>query len=214
MPSAITAPIEDGTIVNAKQFLQQCFKGGYRFLWESDVKVGQDWTSIIKNHFMSDINYHKKELNKEKKRLKEFEELTQDEDALYNMYYQQHKGDKEYWEKELENRNSNNSTYQTILAQVKGWNCPKSLTGLKMMAINQINESMNHTDYCEEQIKVNDVQIRDTFNKVKDDFIAKTRKNIQWQIDYHTGEIEETTQDMNKCLENYRTLMEELNKLD
>lgn len=214
MPSGITAPIEEGSIVNAQQFLQQCFKGSYRFLWESDAKIGEDWTPIIQDYFMSDVKYHQNRLDHEKKNLQEFEAIAKDENKLYKKYCKLNHSDKEYWEKALAERQANNDTYHIILSQIEHWDCPERFNGLKKMAINQINESMNDTDYCEKQLTGKDDDIRADFHKIKDDFIAKMRKDIQWEIDYHTKEISEVMRNMNRCLDDYEALMKEIKKLN
>lgn len=133
MPTAYTAGIEDGTIKTAKEFLMLCA----REFSACASMFGEPLSKQIPEKFEPDYKWYAEQLEKERKLLERFREMSLDEVRAYR----EEKMAKEisHAKQAKERAESIISKYKDLLIQVVAWNPPTpEHNRLKEFAIGQI----------------------------------------------------------------------------
>ena len=213
MPTGYTSFIEDGKVKTAKQFLHLCLRafGVCINMRDDGLKLTDDYTEDISKGYQEDINYHKKQLTSAEKKLSEIQSMTEDE--LCKKYIKDTSDNIQYYLKEEDKRSQNNKKYLEIRSVIETWDCNPEFQSIKDFALNQIDISMDKSDYYQKVIEKYGEPTKEGFQKKKEEYLQKLIKDAQWDVDYHTEELNKVIDRKEKNLKFYKEFKEELNKL-
>jgi hypothetical protein len=213
MPTGYTSFIEDGKVKTAKQFLHLCLRafGVCINMRDDSLKLTDDYTEDISKGYQEDINYHKKQLTSAEKKLSEIQSMTEEE--LCKKYIKDTSDNVQHYLKEEDKRSQNNKKYLEIRNDIENWDCNPEFQGIKDFAINQIDISMDKSDYYQKAIEKYGEPTREGFQKNKEEYLKKLIDDAKWDVDYHTEELEKAIDRKEKNLKFYNEFKEELNKL-
>ena len=205
MPTGYTSFIEDGKVKNAKQFLHLCLRGFgvLTFMRDASLKVKDDYTSDINKDHEEVRSYHQKALENARKNLAKCQNLSDDE--LYQMFLKKEENDTEYYVEQLQH----NELYDKIAGEIRNWDCDPELNGLKNFALNQIEISKHKPDTSG---KIHTSK-EDFLKEKKDEYRKEVIEDAEWDIKYHTEELERNEKIYADRLTYYNKVKTELNKL-
>jgi len=213
MPTGYTSFIEDGKVKTAKQFLHLCLRafGVTMMIREDSLEVKDDYTEDLLKAFRGERSYHKKKINEAQKRMDAILALTDEE--LYQKYIKSTKDDIASYTKFKKEEEKDNTAYNRIAEDIKKWDCDPKFEEIKRFALNQINLSVHNSDYWEEKLQECKVPTREEFQKEKESYLSSMIKDVQWDINFHTEELEKVKARQVDCMAFYKQFMNELNKL-
>ena len=214
MPTGYTSFIEDGKVKTAKQFLHLCLRnfGVCIMMRDDSLELKDDYAENLKKSYQGDIDYHKKKLEDARKELDRIQQMSEEE--LCTQYIKDTTRDIEYYMKHNNQRNSNLVEYSRIREGIMNWDCGEKFKPIKDFALNQIDISMDKSDYYEEELKKCGEPTREGFLKVKDKYTKKVTDHAKWEVNYHTEELENAIKRRDDNLKFYSEFKEELKKLD
>lgn len=212
MPTAYTSLIEKGMVKNAKQFLHLCLREFEGCIAMNDaLDPNKDYTPEIMSKYQDIMDYHQDLLDKSKKRLKDIQDMTDDE--ICERYIKETERDINNL-KHLQVQDLHTYTkYMKIRDEIEKWDCSKKFHNLKEFALKQIDKSVDKSSYYEYKLSNHNIPTREGYEKVKDEYIHSLTSSAQWSIDYHTKEIDRFMQLRNESLKNYSEFKDELEKL-
>lgn len=213
MPTGYTSFIEDGKVKTAKQFLHLCLRafGVCINMRDDSLKLTDDYTEDISKGYQEDINYHKKQLTSAEKKLSEIQSMTEEE--LCKKYIKDTSDNVQYYLKAEDKRSQSNKKYLEIRNAIETWDCNPEFQSIKDFALNQIDISMDKSDYYQKAIEKYGEPTKEGFQKKKEEYLQKLIKDAQWDVDYHTEELNKAIDRKEKNLKFYKEFKEELNKL-
>ena len=103
--------------------------------------------------------------------------------------------------------------YLRIRESIENWECSKEFQSIKDFALNQIDISIPRSSYYDDELAKIGKPTAEGFKERKDEYLASLIADAQWDIDYHSGEIEKTKKTMDECLDFYKRFKEELENL-
>ena len=121
--------------------------------------------------------------------------------------------DIEYYMKQNNQQNGNLAEYLRIREGIQNWDCDEKFKSIKEFALNQIDISMDKSDYYEKELKKCGKPTREGFLKVKDEYIKKMIDHAQWDVDYHTKELESAIRRRDENLAFYKEFKESIANL-
>ena len=213
MPTGYTSFIEDGKVKTAKQFLHLCLRafGVCINMRDDSLKLTDDYTEDISKGYQEDINYHKKQLTSAEKKLSEIQSMTEEE--LCKKYIKETSDNVQRYLKAEDKRSQNNKKYLEIRNAIEDWDCNPEFQNIKDFAINQIDISMDKSDYYQKAIEKYGEPTKEGFQKNKEEYLKKLIDDAKWDVNYHTEELEKAIDRKEKNLKFYKEFKEELNKL-
>lgn len=213
MPTGYTCFIENGKVRTAKQFLHLCLRafGVCINMRDDSLEVKDDYTKDLLKSYQGDIDYHQKHLKDAQKELERIQQMSEEE--LCAQYIEDTNRDIKYYTKQNNQQNGNLAEYSRIKEGIQSWDCDEKFKSIKEFALNQIDISMDKSDYYDEALKKCGEPTREGFLKVKDEYIKKIVDHAQWDVDYHTEELEKAIKRRDENLTFYKEFKEELNKL-
>lgn len=213
MPTGYTQKILDGEVKTAKDFLHLCLRnfGVLHFLRDRELTVQDDYTRDIIDNFDEDIKYHQKELDSARKRLKDYLEMS--ESKLKKIYIEMNQEKSESLGKTKDTYDKNNEVYRQFLKTIQDWDCDGEFTPVKNFAVDQIKISMKDDDWVDEELSKSLKSTEEMFQEEKDEFRKKLIEDAQWDINYHTEEMEKCEKRKSDFLDYYRRFKKELKKL-
>ena len=213
MPTGYTSFIEDGKVKTAKQFLHLCLRafGVCINMRDDSLKLTDDYAEDLKKSYQGEIDYHKKKLEAARKELDRIQQMSEEE--LCAQYIEDTTRDIEYYKEHNNQQNSNLVEYSRIREGIQNWDCGEKFKSIKDFALNQIDISMDKSDYYEEELKKCGKPTREGFLKVKDKYTKKVTDHAKWEVDYHTEELEKAIKRRDENLAFYNEFKEELNKI-
>lgn len=214
MPTGYTSFIEDGKVKTAKQFLHLCLRnfGVCIMMRDDSLELKDDYAEDLKKSYQGDIDYHKKKLEDARKELDRIQQMSEEE--LCAQYIEDTTKDIEYYRKQNNQQNGNLAEYSRIREGIQNWDCDEKFKSIKDFALNQIDISMDKSDYYEEELKKCGKPTREGFLKVKDKYTKKVTDHAKWEVDYHTEELEKAIRRRDENIAFYKEFKEELNKMD
>lgn len=214
MPTGYTSFIENGKVKTAKQFLHLCLRnfGVCMRLRDNALELEDDYSEELEKSYQSEIDYHKKNLEIAKKKLKIIREMSDEE--VFKRYTSELKKKIKSYKKESVKRAGDYSDYLRIKGVIERWDCDEKFKSIKEFAIDQIDISIPNGNYYEEELKKCGDPTREGFEKNKEEYIASMIESAQWDIDYHAREMERSIKAKNECLEFYRQFTQELEMLN
>lgn len=213
MPTGFTEKIINGEVQTPKDFLHLCLRafGILSCISEQDLTVDKDYTSAIMKHTQSSIDYHKKFLDDAKERLKQIQEMSDDE--LYQKYVQEKSKTKKDCEDIIREREIINAKYADFAEKIKNWECSPEYESVKNFALEQISISKENTEYWEEELaKIGDLS-REDFEKKKEEYREKLLDCANWDVQYHQKEMENAINEQTRRINYYHFFKQEIEKL-
>ena len=213
MPTGYTSFIEDGKITTAKQFLHLCLRnfGVTMLLRDTSMEVKDDYTQDLVNAYQEEIDYHQKKLTEAEEKLKEIKSLSEDE--LFSRYIQDAQEDIESYTKYKEKCDADNSNYQRIAEDIRNWQCDSKFENIKQFALDQIRISKSDPDYWEQKLQECHQPTREAFQEKKEEYLNGLIKDVQWDIDFHTEQLQKVRNRMEENLSFYKQFVQELENL-
>ena len=213
MPTGYTQMIIDEKVKTPKEFLHLCLRnfGICVCMRDEEFKVEEDYTPKIMEFYQHGVDYHKKNLQSAEERLKQIQQLTDDE--LYQKFLANMMEKKEYNEEVIKRETALNAKFDQFSEAIKNWECSPEYNNIKEFALDQLKISKENMDYYEEELaKVGDLS-REGFESRKDGYRQKLIDNAQWDIDYHTKEMKSAESKMAEAVSFYHFFKQELEKL-
>ena len=206
MPTGYTSFIEEGKVKDAKQFLHLCLRafGILVFMRDESLEIKDDYTDDIIKDYENEKQYHQKKLEQALKDLAKAHNLTDDE--LYEMFTKEENYDADYYVKQLQH----NELYDKIASEICNWDCDSDMESLKNFALNQIEISKYKPD-TSGQLHTSKEEF---LKKKKDEYRKRVIDHAQWDVDYHTEELEKIENRYADRIDYYTKVKEELKKLN
>lgn len=154
MPTGYTAKIEDGTIVEVKDYILQCARAFGALIHMREESMDKEIEYCVPNE------YYKEKLEESKRRLDDFMSLTDKE--IQVKIEHNYKTDIESNKEIYKGGEESNKKYNEMLEKVKSWIPPTNEhLELKEFAINQIEISksdwhIKYKDKMPERLSVNE----------------------------------------------------------
>ena len=213
MPTGYTAFIEDGKVRTAKEFLHLCLRnfGVCSRIRDNEFSVKDDYTQDISDGFQSDIDYHQKNLDEAWERLKTIQQMSEEE--LCEKYITETKGKIKDLRRGQTKEVGNYADYLRIKESIENWECSEEFQSIKDFAIKQIDISIPRTSYYDDELAKIGKPTAESFQERKDEYLKSLISDAQWDIDYHSGEIDRTLKLRDECLDFYKRFKEELENL-
>jgi len=213
MSTGYTNFIETGKVKNPKDFLHLCLRnfGVLYFLRDQEFKVQDDYTQDIIDNFDEEIKYNQKELDSARKRLKDYQEMS--ESKLKKLYLEMNQKRSESLGKRKDTCDKNNEVYQRFLKTIQDWDCAAEFIPIKDFAVEQIKTSMKDDDWVDEELTKSLKSTEEMFQEEKDEFRKKLVEDAQWDINYHTEEMEKCEKRKSDFLDYYQRFKKELEKM-
>ena len=213
MPTGYTSFIENGKVRTAKQFLHLCLRafGVCINMRDDSLEVKDDYTKDLLKGFQEDIDYHKKRLKIAEKKLSEIKSISEEE--LCEKYIKETKEKIKDLQKGQTDEFNKYGDYLRIRESINNWNCNPEFQNVKDFALNQINISMHKSSYYEEELAKIGKPTVEGFQEKKEEYLQKLIKDAQWDVNYHTEELEKAIKRRDENLKFYNEFKEELNKL-
>lgn len=205
--------IIDGEVKTPKDFLHLCLRnfGILYFLGDKPLDVREDYSQDIMKSTQSSIDYHKKLLDEAKERLKQIQEMSDDD--LYQKYVNEKFKTKKDCEDIIRDHESINAKYADFSEKIKNWECSPEYESVKNFALDQLNISKESVDYWEEELaKIGDLS-REDFEKKKEEYREKLLDCANWDVQYHQKEMENAISEQTRRINYYHFFKQEIEKL-
>lgn len=213
MPTGFTEKIINGEVQTPKDFLHLCLRGFgiLSCICDQDLTVDKDYTSAIMKHTQSAIDYHKKFLEDAKEKLKQYQEMSDDD--LYQKYVQEKSKTKKDCEDVIREHESINAKYADFAERIKNWECSPEYESVKNFALDQLRISKESIDYWEDELaKVGDLS-REDFEQKKDEYRDKLIDCANWDVQYHQNELRDAISEQTRRINYYHFFKQELETL-
>jgi hypothetical protein len=213
MPTGYTSFIENGKVKTAKQFLHLCLRafGVCINMRDDGLEVKDDYTKDLLKGFQQDIDYHKKLLKIAEKKLSEIKSISEEE--LCEKYIKETKEKIKDLQKGQTDVFNKYGDYLRIRESIKNWDCNPEFQGVKDFALEQIRISIPSGSYYEEELSKMGKPTKEGFQEKKEEYLQKLIDDAQWDVNYHTEELEKAIQHRDDKLKFYNEFKEDLNKL-
>ena len=177
MPSAYTCFIEDGTIVNGREFVKLCTRN---FGVETKISDNTNKVDILGNANNEPNGYFKRRLKEEQEILEKLKAMTPKEiEAEYNrIYNEEMETRKQAYDQAVEL----DAKYSKVLGDILKWRPDEKYEELRTFAINQIRESAPDMDSYREYLNLKKVDPIEWYAEVlrdTEDNIAKYIKRVE-----------------------------------
>lgn len=213
MPTGYTCFIENGKVKTAKQFLHLCLRafGVCINMRDDGLEVKDDYTKDLLKGYQQDIDYHKKHLKIAEKKLSEIKSISEEE--LCEMYIKETKERIKDLQKSQTDEFNKYGDYLRIRESINNWNCNPEFQGVKDFALEQINISIPTGSYYEDKLAEIGKPTKEGFQEKKEEYLQKLIGDVQWDVNYHTEELEKAIKRRDDNLKFYQEFKEDLNKL-
>jgi len=213
MPTGYTAFIEEGKVRTPKEFLHLCLRnfGVCSHMRDESLKLKDDYTQDITDGFQKDIDYHQKNLDEARERLKTIQEMSEEE--LCGKYIKETKEKIKNLQKGQTKEMDNYGDYLRIQESIQNWDCAEEFQNIKDFALNQIKISLPVGSYYEDELAKMGKPTADGFQERKEEYLKSLTADAEWDINYHTEEITRTLRMKEDFLAFYNRFKEELEKL-
>lgn len=136
MPTGYTAPVQDGTITDVKDFAASCARAFGAFIHQRDDSMRDRLTYPPK----PDNSYYNRALDNAIEADKDWRSLSEADKYLrWSNYYTQRKVEKH---EALAKKAQHSARYESMLAQVESIDVPSKLQNFKDFMIEQLNSSI------------------------------------------------------------------------
>ena len=179
MPTRYTEFIENKQCNSVKQFLKLCLRNFGVLSKYRDEPLSLDFEpDFTDENVNSFIKINENRIEKYKKELKEYDNLSYDEKAskIKEYYLEELNFYKNIYDKGVEL----NAKYDDFIKAIDGWDCSKDFNSIKEFAINQCEISKENLDYYEKEI----IKYQELLDKIE-----TSKYEVQCEIDKHRNAI-------------------------
>lgn len=201
MPTRYTEFIENKQCNSVKQFLKLCLRNFGVLSKYRDEPLSLDFEpDFTDENVNSFIKINENRIEKYKKELKEYDNLSYDEkaskikeDCLKELNFY-----KNIYNKSVEL----NAKYDNFIEAINGWDCSKDFNSIKEFAINQCEISKENLDYYEKEI----IKYQKLLDKIE-----TSKYEVQCEIDKHRNAI---IANIKSCQDYINRIKEQNNKYE
>ena len=201
MPTRYTSFIENKQCNSVKQFLKLCLRNFGVLSKYRDEPLSLDFEpDFTDENVNSFIKNNENRIEKYKKELKEYDNLSYDEkaskikeDCLKELNFY-----KNIYNKSVEL----NAKYDNFIEAINGWDCSKDFNSIKEFAINQCEISKENLDYYEKEI----IKYQKLLDKIE-----TSKYEVQCEIDKHRNAI---IANIKSCQDYINRIKEQNNKYE
>lgn len=213
MPTGYTAFIENGKVKTAKQFLHLCLRafGICVRMRDDSLEVEDDYTPKIIDGYQKDIEYHQKYLDIAKENLKTYQEMS-DKD-LCSKYIKDTSEKIKDLQKSITKEFGEYGDYLRLQEQIQNWDCDEEFSDIKDFALHQIKISIPDNSFYEEELAKCGKPTKEGYEESKEEYRKSLIKHAQWEVEYHTNEIDRLLKSKEDTLAFYQRFKDELEKL-
>ena len=213
MPTGYTEFIENGKVRTAKQFLHLCLRsfGVCVRMREDPMEVEDDYTQKIIDGYQASIDYHQRLLDEAKENLKTYQEMSDDEMCF--KYIQETSERIKNLQKSITKKFGEYGDYLRLQDQIQNWDCDEEFSDIKDFALNQIKVSIPDNSYYEEELAKCGKPTKEGYEERREEYRNSLIKHAQWDVEYHTHEIDRLLKSKEDTLAFYQRFKEELEKL-
>ena len=213
MPTGYTAFIENGKVKTAKQFLHLCLRafGICVRMRDDSLEVEDDYTPKIIDGYQKDIEYHQKYLDIAKENLKTYQEMS-DKD-LCSKYIKDTSEKIKNLQKSITKEFSEYGDYLRLQEQIQNWDCDEEFSEIKKFALHQIKISIPNNSFYEEELAKCGKPTKEGYEERREEYRNSLIKHTQWDVEYHTNEIDRLLKSKEDTLAFYQRFKDELEKL-
>ena len=213
MPTGYTEFIENGKVRTAKQFLHLCLRafGVCVRMREDPMEVEDDYTQKIIDGYQASIDYHQKLLDEAKENLKTYQEMSDDEMCV--KYIQETSERIKDLQKNITREFGEYGDYLRLQEQIQNWDCDEEFSDIKDFALNQIKISIPDNSFYEEELAKCGKPTKEGYEERREEYRNSLIKHAQWDVEYHTNEIDRLLKSKADALAFYQRFKEELEKL-
>lgn len=214
MPTGYTEFIENGKVRTAKQFLHLCLRdfGVCVRMRNAPMEVEDDYTQKIIDGYQESIDYHQKRLDEAKKNLKTYQEMSDDEMCV--KYIQETSERIKNLQKSITKEFGEYGDYLRLQEQIRNWNCDEEFSDIKDFALHQIKISIPDNSFYEEALAKCGKPTKEGYEERREEYRNSLIKHAQWDVDYHSDEIDRLLKSKEDVLAFYQRFKEELEKLN
>lgn len=203
MPTGLTSRIYEGKDTSLRGFALRCVRQldyGYYASDHGEAELPLDKAPVIKPN-----DYHRDELEKAKKQLKDFVDLQKNPDALRKMYEKEIKQVTKHDDTSKKEKEEIKKRYLSVLDKVEKWDAPNELDSLVQLMKSQLNDCIDF-----------DCTIYDSKQKQQsfEEWVESMNESLAWSVEYHTKEYAKDVKYAEECNEYMRKLYEELDRVD
>ena len=213
MLTGYTEKIISGEVQTPKDFLHLCLRafGVCVNFKDEPLNTDEDYSKKILDSYQKQIDYHQKFLKSAEEQMKKIQGMTDDE--LYEKYVKEKSEEKKECEDAIGKYDSINAKYDDFAEKIKTWECSPEYENVKNFALEQLRISKENTQYWEEKLSSIGDLSREHFEEKKEEYLKNLKEGVQWEIDYHQGQIEEITSSQSKAINFYHFFKQEIEKL-
>lgn len=201
MPTRYTEFIENKQCNSVKQFLKLCLRNFGVLSKYKDEPLSLDFEpDFTDENVNSFIKNNENRIEKYKKELEEYDNLSYDEkaskikeDCLKELNFYKNIYDKSV---------KLNTKYDNFIEAINGWDCSKDFNSIKEFAINQCEISKENLDYYEKEI----IKYQKLLNKIE-----TSKYEVQCEIDKHRNAI---IANIKSCQDYINRIKEQNNKYE
>lgn len=201
MPTRYTSFIENKQCNSVKQFLKLCLRNFGVLSKYRDEPLSLDFEpDFTDENVNSFIKSNENKIEKYKKELKEYDDLSYDEKAskIKEYYLKELNFYKNIYDKGVEL----NAKYDDFIKAIDGWDCSKDFNSIKEFAINQCEISKENLDYYEKEI----IKYQKLLDKIE-----TSKYEVQCEIDKHRNAI---IANIKSCQDYINRIKEQNNKYE
>ena len=179
MPTRYTEFIENKQCNSVKQFLKLCLRNFGVLSKYRDEPLSLDFEpDFTDENVNSFIKINENRIEKYKKELKEYDNLSYDEKAskIKEYYLEELNFYKNIYDKGVEL----NKKYDNFIEAIDSWDCSEDFNSIKEFAINQCEISKENLDYYEKEI----IKYQELLDKIE-----TSKYEVQCEIDKHRNAI-------------------------
>jgi len=173
MPTGVTADIYKGEPVTLRQYILRCSRLMMPLVRFRDEPMDMEIPKQVEEE-----RYNYERLEKFQRQWEEHDAMSEEQvEHAYAKAMREEKDERERRSLEAENLRKR---YLAMREQVKAWEVPKTLDGLKRIALEQLDSSIQHDCYPMPEDPI----------PTKDEWFEKARKDILWNVKHYTKQCE------------------------
>lgn len=189
MPTGYTCKVQDGSVIEVKDYILDCARQ-----FGALVHMRDDNGVKIRHREVSD--YHLKGLNDAHKRLEEIKNMTDEE--VQKKLDESYVNSIESKERMIKGKQESEKKYLAMLDKVNNWNTPtKEHENLKEFAIKQLQESIKwdcDCQYLDQEIK------KETVSEYRNSMIKYCLNDIEYHSNGYSKELK-SVEEANKWID-------------
>ena len=212
MPTGYTQKIIDGEVQTPKDFLHLCLHDFGTLYPIRDIEnFNKDYSQEILNFHQKSIDHHQNALDHAKAELEKYQQIS-DED-LYQEWVKKETKSRDWATEYMKTVTKTNDLLGKFHRSIKDWECSKEYEPVKNFALEQLEISTEDTEYAAGILERTKDLSREHFDTIKDEYRKSMVEAAEWDVKYHTEELEKATCHQSETISYYYFFRQEIEKL-